>query len=1176
MAPGCHAPLLRQSLRSRLRVEFALTRVYKSLENFETLAKKVKKHAKEAKVDFPAVSRLRKRIGKNLLCEMKDQEFMTFTQGGESKNKTVEKTGLNSFLKAMGQTAENALIKDIHSMGNQLESYVDMLLAFIDTSEIDEYFLLLNFWGISNVFCENGYQKAGEFEVFKLAKGRQNDGYCSRYWKKFTTMWQPRWMVVSFNNICYYQTPNDPEESIKDNIPLDSSTNLVLTGYSSRDLRMSISLNRRNMAFKFEGLAEGLYGFFCFIKALCRSYFTKKHFYGSFAPMRTNNEVEFYIRGEKYFSDLRQLLMGAKREIFILDWFFSPQFPLVRPTNSPFNENEDDSKKDPLYPNRIMDLLREAAKRGVYVNIILYDEFDFGLYNDSLPAKKALEEEGIAIKVLRHPLQLIFYWSHHEKMVIVDRKVVMLGGLDIAWGRWDDSNLDLFDYTVDGTMYPGIDYYNPYKKEFRRGHVYNSDKDRLDRKIPRMPWEDVGVQLRGPIVFDYLTHFIFYWDNTLELLSEGDILSSQMILVPYPGNPTPDEIKRLNFFEAAEMDLINRADDFVVDFDKATIYDPYRTALMDYIRNLPSIEEFYFQIDEYSLIENDKVFDTFSHPSKTDGDKNSISDNKPKNSKNLSQKTQKPNSVAITDSELYNFSAFPASVDNQGRVILLLRVGNKSSLQTVPIPSLSRLPSHPSILPHTSLSIPLPPSSPGMIYESMSREWLMREVRDQQIKREYEAEKGGIYKVEGLRDTRGMEVPIVQRTAIDGERTEENKEGSGYSRYSFQAQGSDLSNHSTGSGLDPSQTFSLQALRSASPWSIGLKVKENSVHNCYIEMILSAKRFIFIENQFFVSSYEKTVTKANKDIKNRIAKAIFLRIKRAIKFGEEFKVMIFIPLMPSAEENLDESKGNLLQTIIGYQNFSLAEGEGSLIQKIREYMKDDGDYEKYIMVCGLRKYGFPPSKRVDPKNPKRYLPQNLTEDPDCLPCTELIYIHSKLMIVDDLYLVMGSANINDRSMWGDRDSELACYMAGPENMEIKVSGLAPGRKVQFTVNRQIHEFRVKLMSEHFGLGPDDVAVPFSSYSWSKFWNILKYNTYFYDRCFKVYPSNRYKNWEDFRTARKNPTPQNLFDKEAFIELNPFVKGHAVEYPFNFLVQEKLEDSKNKEFGLSLAPLHTLL
>jgi phospholipase D1/2 len=38
--------------------------------------------------------------------------------------------------------------------------------------------------------------------------------------------------------------------------------------------------------------------------------------------------------------------------------------------------------------------------------------------------------------------------------------------------------------------------------------------------------------------------------------------------------------------------------------------------------------------------------------------------------------------------------------------------------------------------------------------------------------------------------------------------------------------------------------------------------------------------------------------------------------------------------------------------------------------------------------------------------------------------TEIVYIHSKLMIVDDRRVIIGSANINDRSQAGNRDSEV--------------------------------------------------------------------------------------------------------------------------------------------------------
>jgi phospholipase D1/2 len=37
----------------------------------------------------------------------------------------------------------------------------------------------------------------------------------------------------------------------------------------------------------------------------------------------------------------------------------------------------------------------------------------------------------------------------------------------------------------------------------------------------------------------------------------------------------------------------------------------------------------------------------------------------------------------------------------------------------------------------------------------------------------------------------------------------------------------------------------------------------------------------------------------------------------------------------------------------------------------------------------------------------------------------MIYAHSKGMIVDDEYIICGSANINQRSMDGSRDTEIA-------------------------------------------------------------------------------------------------------------------------------------------------------
>jgi phospholipase D1/2 len=71
---------------------------------------------------------------------------------------------------------------------------------------------------------------------------------------------------------------------------------------------------------------------------------------------------------------------------------------------------------------------------------------------------------------------------------------------------------------------------------------------------------------------------------------------------------------------------------------------------------------------------------------------------------------------------------------------------------------------------------------------------------------------------------------------------------------------------------------------------------------------------------------------------------------------------------------------------------------------------------------------------------------------------EIVYVHSKLMIVDDKYVICGSANINDRSLKGKRDSELASVIRDEEfqdsvlnNTKVKVG------KYAYTLRKKIFE-----------------------------------------------------------------------------------------------------------------------
>lgn len=44
-----------------------------------------------------------------------------------------------------------------------------------------------------------------------------------------------------------------------------------------------------------------------------------------------------------------------------------------------------------------------------------------------------------------HVSSAVYLWAHHEKIVVVDQSVAFVGGIDLAYGRWDDREHRLTD-----------------------------------------------------------------------------------------------------------------------------------------------------------------------------------------------------------------------------------------------------------------------------------------------------------------------------------------------------------------------------------------------------------------------------------------------------------------------------------------------------------------------------------------------------------------------------------------------------------------------------------------------------------------------------------------------------------------------------------------------------------
>jgi len=189
---------------------------------------------------------------------------------------------------------------------------------------------------------------------------------------------------------------------------------------------------------------------------------------------------------------------------------------------------------------------------------------------------------------------------------------------------------------------------------------------------------------------------------------------------------------------------------------------------------------------------------------------------------------------------------------------------------------------------------------------------------------------------------------------------------------------------------------------------------DDSIQTAYVHHIRRAKRFIYIENQFFYGSshYWKQPIP---DCTHKIPIEIALRIVKAIRLNEQFRVYVLIPIHPESDPT-----STTTQQILSFQ-FQTME---MMYQKIAKAIKEagtDADPTDYLSFFCLTKREHPNSLPDGLQDPiKNKIAENARKS-----LSFMIYIHSKMAIFDDEYIIIGSANINMRSMDGNRDTEMA-------------------------------------------------------------------------------------------------------------------------------------------------------
>lgn len=231
-------------------------------------------------------------------------------------------------------------------------------------------------------------------------------------------------------------------------------------------------------------------------------------------------------------------------------------------------------------------------------------------------------------------------------------------------------------------------------------------------------------------------------------------------------------------------------------------------------------------------------------------------------------------------------------------------------------------------------------------------------------------------------------------------------------------------------------------------WSIKSNT-ERSIQDAYIRAIGQAEKFVYLETQYFIGSGKHWNFTSRSSVKNTIQEALVQRIQAKVTAKEPFHVYLIIPMFPEGNPSGSalQAQRDFQWNSIGYIIRSIA---GMGVKDWREYFTFGflANWESIAKVDTTNGFWDGPTRLNKVKKNRRYM----------------VYVHSKFMIVDDRYLIIGSANLNERSLAGDRDSEICV-------------GLWPRLSKQEDCVKQVKAFRERLWTEHFGGKGKDFDTP---------------------------------------------------------------------------------------------------
>ena len=825
----------------------------------------------------------------------------------------------------------------------------------------------------------------------------------------------------------------------------------------------------------------------------------KNNKYKAYTNEKKNNYVHWFVDGQDYFEDLFQKLMGAKKSIFITDWWMSPEVFLKRPIlESDYKSFFKKKSNRPL--SRLMDVLEAKAKKGVKVYILLYYECSLALTLNSKYTEETLEKLHKNISVARHPTdKLDLLWSHHEKLVIIDQQIGYVGGLDLCWGRYDYHEHPIYEPPNSEKKYyfPFIDYSNARICDFSNVEDYLVESVSRERHL-RMPWHDVHTRLIGPAVSDISRHFVERWNHarfdernetTLNVVKNSEFNTPKLKEGKLKQGGFLDQIINSVKQQINEENGNNSIKEEGIPSEKVNNLEEIKEEEETLSINLDGEildNEVVIKEAPVFLCQNNSLKGLLGSPTNIDeneknqSNESDLDDKIKENDKITTKSTKKKNA-------LFSWKTF---VKNEKEVV-------KSAYSE---------------------------------FEDVKKQWMenFKEIDEDHIL-----------------VPRKLESKIISPDVPIQPESQNNKKPGFYSKFVnkikqnknyffkdlFKANNeleTIINDKYVEKGSIPAN---VQVLRSVGEWSLGLKTKENSILEAYYQLIENSKHYIYIENQFFISKSFEDNGKPYL-VENKIALYIRNRILKAVKNKEKFRVYIFIPLLPGFAG--EPEKSGTLQIILKYTYEGICRNNGlSIIEKLKEELDKTGEkWEDYIGFYSLRNHALV----------------------NGIPKTEIIYIHSKLMIIDDAYVICGSANINDRSMKGSRDSEFAALIK-ERRKEMSIMNKKPYKASNFASS-----LRKALMAEHLGISKDNeiLADPLCDDLHELIRTTAHNNTFAYHQIFGCYPDDCYTKFNMIKNNYEllNEAQEKYLFKN-YDENKHKIIGHIVEFPLHFLEEEEL-------------------